>query len=390
MIDLKNTDDWADYNLSFFDGLNLYLAESIDCNTNEDRINGLVNTNGAWVYTCNYEDFIGLKQHCYCAKNEQILNKKVTFFLLYTKTSPEKYSAAIYKYENENLVPLFPELDILNSIIISPTKLVVALPILGNTKKISVKIIDVANHEIIDVIDPTKIEDYLFSSQLRVHSVFGDNCLFSVQTRAYNNDTSECEAFILFDHNGKMLLDFETTLGESGEETFFEPTKTSFGVVYKKLKHAVVYNLITSRTSVCLIDAFGNYYGEFLCIIGTTPNLGAKTNTVFPKFIDGKILCLSLPEQNGISYLVIVDKEGNKIQTQYQCPWMTDGSFNRFSFIKDKKYFGKKCLVVIDGENKMRLIDLEGKLIDTKLTADYKGVWYEYSKYFINQASSNV
>lgn len=54
--------------------------------------------------------------------------------------------------------------------------------------------------------------------------------------------------------------------------------------------------------------------------------------------------------------------------------------------IEDKKYFGKKCLVVIDDNNFVQLIDFDGNIIKELFSVEYQGIDRLYAKFFIEQS----
>ena len=397
---LFEDEKWRNYNLSFFDSLNLYLAEKkIDYNNEYDlqREIGLVNANGQWVYKCAKNEMFLIKHDPNSSKEEKSLNKRLNFWTTYKNLGDINKSIgkiAIFKYENGHTVELLSELNIKEAIIIGPNKVVIAIlqDLQSNAapKKINIKILDIKTNELVDVIESTYYEDEMFGN-LITHEVHGDNFLFSATT--YQLDKQEKVMYsYLFDNNGKKLFDFDVTYGNNHEMTWFEPTKTGFGITYKRLPSKIKINANTERVeeidkSECLIDFKGNYYGDFLKIQGTIPSNVGKSYTKYPKFEDGKMLCLTLPDRDGISYLVLFDKQGNRTDTAYQCPWVHTTLFKQYAFISDKKYFGKKCLVVIDNDNMVQLIDFDGNLIENVIPANYEGVgiYGKFTKYFMDQ-----
>ena len=142
---------------------------------------------------------------------------------------------------------------------------------------------------------------------------------------------------------------------------------------------------IRINKSECLIDRHGNFYGEFYKIQGANPDTGVKSSTKYPKFIEGKLLCLTLTDRDNISSLVLFDQQGNRKDTPYQCPWVHTIFLSECALLKDPKYFGKKCLVVVDTNNRVQLIDFDGNLIEGLSSMKYENFVYPYSKYFIDQ-----
>lgn len=401
MKNLFEEEKWKNYHLSFFDSLNLYLAEKeIDYNKDYDKQReiGLVNANGQWIYKCAKNEMFLIKHHCYCSKAEESLNKSLIFWATYKNLGVinkviDKIS--IFKYENGHAVELLSELNIQEAEIVGPNKVVIGvlqdLESNAEPKKINIKILDTKTNELVDVIETAYYEDEMLGNQLDAHEVHGDNFLFSATI--YQLDKRENELYTyLFDNNGKKLFDFDVTSGNNNEVTWFEPTKTGFGITYRRLPSKIkIYANTEFATEIdkseCLIDVKGNYYGEFLIIQGSIPSNAGKSYSKYPKFVDGKILCLTLPDRDGISYLVLFDKQGNRIDTAYQCPWVHTTLFKQYAFISDKKYFGKKCLVVIDNDNMAQLIDFDGDLIENVIPTSYEGVgiYGKFAKYFMDQ-----
>lgn len=401
MINLLEEKKWENYRLSFFDNLNLYLAEKKQDYSKEyeesDREIGLVNSNGQWIYKCAENESLLLKHHWYCSKLEESLNKSLNFWTTYKNIGDVNKpidKISIFKYENGHVIELLPNLNVHKSIVISQNKIVIGilqnLENINETQKINIKIFNTKTNDLVDVIETTNYEDESFNFQLQDHIVYGDQYLFSVKI----DELSKWEnvQFYLFDNNGKKLLDYKITHGDSGKLTWFEPTKTGFGITYKLLpnKLKIDYNETinkTIKTSECLIDLNGKHYGEFLSIHGANPYIGTKSYTKYPKFIDKKILCSTLPDKDNISYLVFFDKQGNRTDTPYQCPWVDTTFFKQCAFISDKKYFGKKCLVIVDKDNMVQLIDFDGNLIKNVIPASYESVGFfgNYMKYFIDQ-----
>ena len=54
--------------------------------------------------------------------------------------------------------------------------------------------------------------------------------------------------------------------------------------------------------------------------------------------------------------------------------------------VEDKKYFGKKCLVVLDSNNLVQLIDFDGNIIKEVYSVEYQGINRLYAKFFIEQS----
>ncbi len=395
MKNILKEQKWDNYSLSFFDNLNLYLAEKKQDYTKEyeesDREIGLVDSKGEWVYKCSENELLLLKHHSYCSKAEESLNKSLQFWSSYKNigsTDKPVGKISIFKYECGHVIELVPEFNLKKSLVISQHKIVIG--ILNDVKnitepeKINIKILDTKTNELVDVIEAIHFEDERFGNQLEGHIVFGGHSLFSVKVEQL--DDRENEQFHLFDNNGRMLLNYKITHGNNGEYTWFEPTKTGFGITYKLLPHKLKIDHNESiNTSACLIDFRGNHYGEFLTIQGANPNIGIKSYTKYPKFIEQKLLCLTLPNNDNISYLVLFDKEGKRIDTPYQCPWVNTTLFNQCAFIADKKYFGKKCLAIINQDNMVQLIDFEGNLVNDTGLVKFDGIHKLYPKYFIDQ-----
>jgi hypothetical protein len=396
MKNLQLEKKWENYNLSFYDSLNLYIAEEKRDYSQEDQDckNGLIDPDGQWVYLCNENEYIGLKNIAYCSKPEEFLYKNINFWTVHENIGNEEapiYKDQIYRYIDKRLIQIFAELTIIKATAIGPDKIVVGLLIdseNGKNQMLAVKILNTSNESIVDVITVKNISDSLLNYQIISHHIYGGNFLFSVKTYQ-NNSTSE-KKYQLFNNDGKKMLDFDTVIGSGGEDTFFEPTKKGFGVVYRTLHNTIkIVENTLYETNIniceCLIDCCGNYYGDFYRIQGTNPSIGAKSATKYPKFIEGKVLCLSLPENDTNPYLVLIDKEGKRINTEYQCPWVHTRLFTSCAFVSDKKYFGKKCLVVIDKNNMTQLIDFDGNLIEGVLPTKFENLWLRYNKYYSDQ-----
>lgn len=133
-----------------------------------------------------------------------------------------------------------------------------------------------------------------------------------------------------------------------------------------------------------LIDKQGNNYGDFYHIAGQIPSYFGKTSTRYPKYIDKKLLFLSLPEGNNQPpCLTIVNEDFSRIVTEFECPWIF---FNiSAALVKDKAIFGKICITVIDKENYVRLIALDGKEIENISPIPFKSLMVNYGKQFISQ-----
>ena len=134
MINLLEEKKWENYTLSFFDNLNLYLAEKKQDYSKEyealEREIGLVNSNGQWIYKCTENDFLLLKHHCYCSKVEESLNKRLSFWTTFKNIGDVNkpiYKTSIFKYENSTVIELLPELNVLKSIVISQNKIVIGI-----------------------------------------------------------------------------------------------------------------------------------------------------------------------------------------------------------------------------------------------------------------------
>lgn len=162
------------------------------------------------------------------------------------------------------------------------------------------------------------------------------------------------------------------------------------GITYKLLEKPIHMNsgFYYSGYQVCnsLLDIQGNHYGDFYYISGQIPVSLGKTSTRHPKYIDKKLLCLSLPEENSNPCLTIIDENNNILQTPYECPWLF--AFISRALIKDKKIFGKTCITVLDSEDYVRLIDLEGSEIPGTQAIRFESLRVDYTKLFIKQTNT--
>lgn len=181
--------------------------------------------------------------------------------------------------------------------------------------------------------------------------------------------------FLLYNPEGQQLVDFETTIGQNGENTCFEPSRKGRGITYKKLNNPISLSSggYHSSYGICnvLIDQKGNSYGDFYHIAGQIPNYVGKSSTRYPKYIDKKILCLSLPKEDyQPPRLTIVNEDGTHTVTVFECPWLISNISG--AFIKDKEKY-------------VRLIDLAGKKIENTIPITFRSLSEDYKKQFLAQ-----
>ncbi|QNR84509.1 hypothetical protein H9N25_21830 [Pedobacter riviphilus] len=370
--------------LVYLQHLELYYA------TSANQQEYIINTDGDIIYelpksshSANYwTHFSGRSLD----KLEIEFNNKINYWIE-TKFAGSGASAKIFSYKNAQLVCLLENDLILNATPLSPVKLLLHIAIDKSApfSLTRICIYDTQKNECKEILTTNYKEDPFF-----VHRVFGLNYLFSVFIEKVNDKTGDYdhEIFWLYSHEGERLVNFDTTIGQNGEKTWFEPGKRGLGITYKVLDKPfkLSSSWYHSNYDVCnvLLDCAGNCFGDFYHIAGQFPSVIGKSSTRYPKYLDKRLLCLGLPDhETSLPYLVIIDENNNQIRTKYQYPWIF--AFSSNAIIKDKKIFGKTCLAVINNDNDVKLIDLDGNEIKNVRPIKFKSMTVNYAKLFTLQ-----
>ncbi|MFT3947788.1 MAG: hypothetical protein QM763_12535 [Agriterribacter sp.] len=319
-------------------------------------------------------------------KWELDFSKQISYWIE-IKYSEQITTCSVFSFRDGNVIRLLENKPIVKATPITPQKIL--LQIAENRDNLSgltkICLYDTLKNESKELL-ATSYKEEPFS----VHRGLGATYLFSVLTKETENKIDHYlqKIFRLYNHNGEPLADFETTIGQNGENTCFEHSGRGWGIVYKMLNEPITLSSgwYHSNYSACnvLIDQNGNCYGDFYHIAGQIPAYIGKSSTRYPKYIDRKLLCLSLPkEDNQPPYLTIVNEDGSNIVTEFECPWVI---FNiSRALVKDKSIFGKTCLTVIDKENYVRLIGFDGKEIENTTPIVCQSLRDNYAKQFIFQ-----
>lgn len=317
------------------------------------------------------------------------LNLRISYWIQIKYGSEiQPITAAVFTFKNNQVVQLLREELLLSAMVLSPERLLLQIAadksVPSSLSRIC--IYDIKENRFIDILQAEYREEPFL-----IHKVFGSNYLFSVFIKKVKDKTQDYDhqLFWLYNHEGERLTDFETTIGQNGENTWFEPSKRGLGITYKLLDKPfkIASSSYDSNYNVCnvLIDRYGHDYGDFYHIAGQTPVTIGKSSTRMPKYLDKKLLCLSLPEEEtSHPHLSIFDENNNLIRTKYEYPWIFAYSSN--SLIKDKNIFGRTCITVIDHNNDVRLIDLEGNEIEHTKPIEFHGLNVSYAKMFTLQA----
>lgn len=379
---------YSDFVLSHLEQLGLYRAfqsreKEYLINKDGDIVYKLPESSPSEFYSTNFSSG---KWH----KLDTELNLRINYWIEIKYTSSESLpmTATVFTFKNNQVVQLLREELLLNAIVLSPERLLLQIAA-DKSAPFSLSricIYDIKKNEFI-AIHQAKYRQEPFL----VHSVFGSDYLFSVLIKEVRNKAQDYDhqLFWLYNHEGERLVNFETTIGQNGEITWFEPSKRGLGIAYKILDRPfkIASSSYDSNYSVCnvLIDRHGHDYGDFYHIAGQTPGYIGKSSTRQPKYLDKKLLCLSLPEEEtSHPHLSIFDENNNLIRTKYEYPWIFAYSSN--SLIKDKNIFGKTCITVIDHNNYVRLIDLEGNEIAHTIPIKFHSLTVNYAKMFTLQA----
>jgi len=318
------------------------------------------------------------------------LNVKINYWIQikYTSSESQPMTATVFTFKNNQVVQLLKEELLLSAMVLNPERLLLQIAA-DKSAPFSLSricIYDVKENKFIDILQAEyRQEPFL------IHRVFGSDFLFSVFIKEVRDKTQDYDhqLFWLYNHEGERLADFETTIGQNGENTWFELSTRGLGITYKLLDKPfkIASSSYDSNYNVCnvLIDRHGHDYGDFYHIAGQTPGSIGKSSTRMPKYLDKKLLCLSLPEEEtSHPHLSIFDENNNLIRTKYEYPWIFAYSSN--SLIKDKNIFGRTCITVIDHNNDVRLIDLEGNEIEHTKPIEFHGLNVNYAKMFTLQA----
>lgn len=385
-INITVAEKYPDLDLFYLEHLELYYAKSGNqqeylINIEGDIIYKLPDNNPSESYWIH---FSGSPWD----KLDKAFNNKINYWIQ-TEFSGKGAFATIFSYKNGQLIRLLEHNLILNAAPLSPVKLLLQIAIDKSTpfSLTQICIYDTQINECKEILQTGYKEQPFF-----VHRIFGLNYLFSVFIEKVKDKTQdyEHEIFRLFNHQGERLVSFNPTMGQNGERTWFEPEKRGLGISYKILDKA--FNMSSSwyhnHYAVCnvLLDCEGNCFGDFYHIAGQTPSTIGKSSTRYPKYLDKKLLCLGLPDdETATPYLVIIDENNNQVRTKYQYPWIF--AFFSHSIIKDKKVFGKTCITVINNNNEVRLIDLNGNEIKDTNPIKFKSLTVNYAKLFTLQAT---
>jgi hypothetical protein len=386
LINKVVAEKFPNLNLFYLQHLDLYYAtsgnqEEYIINTDGDIIYELPESSHSASYWTHFSGSL-------LDKVDIGFNSKINYWVE-TKFSGSGASAKIFSYQNAQLVRLMENDLILNAAPLSPVKLLLQIAVDKSApfSLTRICIYDTQKNECKEILGTSyKEEPFL------VHRVFGLNYLFSVFIKKVKNKTQDHdhEVFWLYSHQGERLVNFDTTIGQNGEKTWFEPGKRGLGITYKVLDKA--FSLSSSwyhaNYEVCnvLLDHEGNCFGDFYHISGQTPSTIGKSSTRHPKYLDKRLLCLGLPDhETSLPYLVILDENNSQIRTKYQYPWIF--AFSSNAIIKDKKIFGETCITVIDNNNNVKLIDLTGNEIKNVRLIKFKSLTVNYAKLFTLQAT---
>lgn len=393
MTNFINKNEWKDFDFYHLETLNIYLAVK-----NREE-NAIIDKDGNIVFKLpeieEESNWFNLFAFQWETPKKKKFNQSIKYWT-YTKcTYPNwKYNQGtiqktrIFTYKDNKLIEFLSDKYIIQAYSISPTKLVLQLPIDFEEnkpfQKISVEIFDTETNELKPLLECNYFENF----PVVIHEVDGLEYLFSVYNDVVinRNGIIENQFSFLYNTAGNKVFDFKLS-AERGRETHFEQSKTGFGITYKLLHRPMKRKYFEPlQESTCLIDKEGGFYGEFSAIAGQLHNTGIKNQTICPKFFDGKMLCTELPtEVNLNEYLTIIDKEANQIQTKFQLPFINTRLFNQF-IITDKKNFGCICLIVIDDQDMVQLINLNGILIPNIVPMAFQNdLRTDYKTYFINQ-----
>jgi hypothetical protein len=393
MTNFINKKEWKDFDFYPLKTLNVFLA------VKNREANVIVDEAGNIIFRLpkieEENHWFNLDAFQWESPKKRKFNQKITYWT-YTKCTYPKWKfnqgtikkTQIFTYKNDELIEFLEDKYIIQAYSISPTKLVlqIALDTEENKpfKKISVEIFDTETQELKPILQCNYFEDF----PIQVHEIDGTDYLFSVyvDVEIDKNGIINNQISYLYNTRGERIFDFELSAGR-GRETHFEQSKKGFGITYKLLPKPLKRKYFESlQESTCLIDKQGNFYGEFSAIAGQLHNTGIKNETICPKFFEGKLLCTTLPTETDLNeYLIIIDKEANQIETKFELPLMNTRLFNQF-VITDRKIFGCICLIVIDSQNMVQLINLNGTLIpNIRPIAFEKNFSTDYKTYFINQ-----
>lgn len=294
-------------------------------------------------------------------KWEAEFNTKSNYWIEFIM-SGQALRSAVFSFREGRVVRLLENEKIRKAAPITPEKLVlqVAADEDGPSGRMKIWLLDTVTDECLELLEAPYHEQ-----PFSLHRGSGEKYLFSVWLRKELDKSGDFgwDMFRLYDPYGKPLLPFET----NGRGTCFDTSKRGWGITHRRLDEPLVlssgwYHQCYHSCDV-LIDQKGNCYGDFYYVAGQVPSYLGKTSTSFPKYIDKKVLCLSLPAGHyQRPCLTIVSEDGSRVDTDFECPWL----FCNMSatLIKDKKIFGRTCLIVVDKEGYARLIDLEGREIE--------------------------
>lgn len=386
--DGKVGDKYPDLDLFFLESLGLYHAKQ----RNDQEC--LIDDQGEIVYTTRQntsrEHYWTNFSYRHLDKLDEEFNKKISYWIQFGLT--HSMSVSVFGFKNKQVFPLLEQEQIIWAEPLSPSKILIQTAV-GNTDphfRYQIGIYDIEKNELKNILKTRFGNGPDENSVLLVHKIYGTEYLFSVQTdrRKDSEEDFDHDINLLYNCQGERLTDFETTIGQNGEKTWFEPGKRSLGITYRMMESPVRISssFYHNRFQVynSLIDAKGNHYGDFYYIYGQSPGSLGKTSTRLPKYIDKKLLCLSVPFENNQSpCLAILDENHNILQTPYECPWLF--TFISRALVKDKKIFGETCITVLDSESYVRLIDLNGQEISETRPIKFEGLMVNYIKLFMKQ-----
>lgn len=385
---------YPDHDLFYLNSLDLYHGKQQDdsecfINNKGDLIYSTPKNTRTESYFTNF--FPGI-----WSEQRKEFNREIKYWLQIKLAETGVSTFSAFTFKNNQIIPLLQQERIIWAEPLSPTKILLQTAIDDKSNshlQNQVSIYDTEKNELKNITTTPLGKPPYEDSALVVHKIHGFEYLFSVlvDRRKDNEGDYNHDIYILFNHKGERLTNFETTIGQNGEKTWFEPGKRGLGIAYKLLEKRIHIpsGFYYDGYQICnsLIDVQGNYYGDFYYIFGKIPESLGKTSTRHPKYIDKKLLCLSLPdEKNPNPCLAIIDEHNNILQTQYECPWLF--AFVSRALIKDKNIFGKTCITVLDAEDYVRLIDLDGKEIPGTSPIKFESLRIEYTKIFMKQANT--
>ncbi|MFT4257593.1 MAG: hypothetical protein QM599_11625 [Pseudoxanthomonas sp.] len=304
-----------------------------------------------------------------------------------TRGSEQTFICSVFSFREGQVVRLLGHEHILNAAPITPRKLLLQI---AADKDKPCGLMKIGLYDVIDDQCKVLLEAPYAELPFSVHRVWGASHLFSVLMKEVEVEEPRYrrELFRLYNPEGEPLVSFDTTIGQHGENTCFDPSRRGLGITYKALDEPIGLSSgfygESCDTCAVLIDQQGNCHGDFYHVAGKLPAFFGKSCTIYPRQVERKFLCLSLPDKSGQPpCLTIVNEDGSHVVTEFECPWLI---FNlSATLIKDKAIFGKTCLVVIDREMNVRLVGLDGKEVENTTPIAFRSLREPYAKQFVSR-----